>query len=177
MSRGRLPREAGQVTMISIVLSLLIVALLTATVIGFTLGGNSSSINNGPGVGLANDVAAQSSLTSVQTAASVAGAAGGYGSITASTLGSSLTSVHATAGPSTSPDVVSIANSGQSVTAAVYSKSDTCWYLWLGQGGPVFGELTHQKECQAQAIPTPPVATTPSSTQIGWQASAYPAAS
>jgi hypothetical protein len=64
---------------------------------------------------------------------------------------------------------------GGSVTMTAFSPSGTCWYLWLGSGGPFYGAQTGQKGCQATALPTAPAPSSVSSTEIGWAPGSFPA--
>ena len=98
--------------MISIVLSLVGVALLTLGLLSTTLHSGSTadtSVSNAPGVGLADDLVAQQSLsTALTTVSTAASTAGGYGSVDVATLSASEPSVTYVVGPTTSASTVSI---------------------------------------------------------------------
>ena len=98
--------------MISIVLSLVGVALLTLGLLSTTLHSGSTadtSVSNAPGVGLADDLVAQQSLsTALTTVSTAASTAGGYGSVDVATLSASDPSVTYVVGPTTSTSTVSI---------------------------------------------------------------------
>lgn len=160
----------------------------------------------GPGVSQADNVAAQESLSQAQTAAATTGVANGYGSLNASAMAAIDPSVTFTAGASASSSTVSVASSGGgagggsgggiggvsasslgstgiagsggagSVTFASHAKTGTCWYLWLGAGGPRYGAQTGQSSCQAAAILTAPAEGPVSSNAIGWAGQGWPAA-
>ena len=102
--------------MIVTMLSLVAVALLTLLLMSTTLNSSSTSatsVSNAPGVGLADNLLAQQSLSTALTAVDAAAAsAGGYGSLNIATLSASDPSVSYVAGPTTSASAVSIAVTG-----------------------------------------------------------------
>ena len=104
-------RDAG-FSMIATMLSLVAVALLTLLLMSTTLNSSSTSatnISNAPGVGEADNLLAQQSLSTALTAVSAAASsAGGYGSLDISTLSASDPSVSYVAGPTTTASTVSI---------------------------------------------------------------------
>jgi hypothetical protein len=99
--------------MIVTMLSLVAVALLTLLLMSTTLNSSSTSstnIANAPGVGEADNLVAQQSLSTALTAVgTAASSAGGYGSLDIATLSASDPSVSYVAGPTTNASTVSIA--------------------------------------------------------------------
>lgn len=194
--------ESGQFSLAAVVVALLVMAALGVGATMFLVGNGSGSGSANAGLGPvahANDIAAQTTLSHVLTVASTAGATSGYGSLDAAALTSASPGTTFTSGPSTSSGVVSVAASGGSstgatlpggianpeggggslgggsATLAAYSPSGTCWYLWLGTGGPMYGAETGQHQCQASVLLIPPVPGSPvSSTSIGWSQQSYP---
>lgn len=182
--------DDGQLTLIGVVIALVVVAALTgislAVFVGSPNPGGDAQGLQGPGISQADDLSAQESLSQAQTAATTTGVAQGYGSITATSLSDSDPSVQFTSGPSTSSSVVSVASSGGatgfastggggSLTLTTHAATGTCWYLWLGQGGPLYGVAPRQPSCQAVAIPSAP-AVSSSASSGGWSTRAWPAA-
>ncbi len=108
-------------SMIATMLSLVAVALLTLLLMSTTLNSSSPSATNisqAPGVGLADNLLAQQSLSTALTAVdAAASSAGGYGSLSIATLSASDPSVSYVAGPTTSASAVSIAVTGGSGTS------------------------------------------------------------
>jgi hypothetical protein len=98
--------------MISIVLSLVGVALLTLGLLSTTLHSGSTadtSVSNAPGVGLADDLVAQQSLsTALTTVSTAASTSGGYGSVDIANLSASDPSVTYVDGPTTGASTISI---------------------------------------------------------------------
>jgi len=109
-------REEGQAGMVVLVVSLLIVGVLTAVLLGTTLDGGSNGTAGNPAVGVASDVQAKASLSEAQTAAQSALAAGG--SVSAAGLQAADPSLQFTSGPSTGPGVISVAAAAGSASAA-----------------------------------------------------------
>jgi hypothetical protein len=111
--------------MISIVLSLVGVALLTLILLSTTLHSGTSpdaGVANAPGVGLADNLVAQQSLSTALTAVETAASgAGGYGSVDVATLSGSDPSVSYVSGPTTSASTVSVALTGGSGSVATGS--------------------------------------------------------
>jgi hypothetical protein len=187
--------EEGQGGLIVLVLSLLVVGVLTAIVLGSTLGGGSNSPADNPTVGLASDVQAKTSLSEAVTAAQAALTAGG--SVSAAGLAAANPSLQYTTGPSTGPDLVSVtpsagsggaipgaggvtvpgspATGGSGVVLAVHSSSANCWFAYLGGPVPWYGEQTGQPSCTAPALSGTPTAGPVSSSSIGWQMGSFPA--
>jgi hypothetical protein len=99
--------------MIATMLSLVAVALLTLLLMSTTLNSSSTSdtgLSNAPGVGEADNLLAQQSLSTVLTAAAAAASsAGGYGSLDIATLAASDPSVTLVTGPTSSASTVSMA--------------------------------------------------------------------
>jgi hypothetical protein len=181
----RARRDDGQLSLVGVVIALVVMAALTGiglvVFVGGSDNGGTAQGPQGPGVGTADNVAAQESLSQAQTAASTAGVTNGYGTLTAAALTDIDPSVTFTSGPSTSSDTVSVAPSGSSganaggstgptglsgtlgggrsggsLTLAAHAKTGTCWYLWLGRGGPRYGAQTQKSSCQAVPIATAP---------------------
>jgi hypothetical protein len=104
--------------MIVTMLSLVAVALLTLLLMSTTLNSSSTSatsVSNAPGVGLADNLLAQQSLSTALTAVdAAASSAGGYGSLDLGVLSASDPSVSFVAGPTTGASAVSIAVTGGS---------------------------------------------------------------
>ncbi len=104
--------EAG-FSMIATMVSLVAVALLTLLLMSTTLKSGSTSatnVANAPGVGQADNLLAQQSLSTALTAVSTAASAnGGYGSLDIGSLSASDPSVSFVTGPTTSASTVSIA--------------------------------------------------------------------
>jgi hypothetical protein len=164
--------EDGQLSLVGVVIALIVLGALTGIGLVVFVGDSGSDHGGsqgvqGPGVSQADNAAAQQSLSQAQTAASTVGVANGYGSITASTLAGVDPSITFTPGPSTSSSVVSVAPASPglglggggegSVTLAAHARTGTCWYLFLGPGGPVYGSTAGQSSCQAVAIPSAPI--------------------
>ena len=149
----------------------------------------------------AYDIAAESTLATAESAVQTAGTTSGYASISAQSLEFDEPSVKFTAGPSTQDGTVSVADSatqggagapsqapgyglgagastGGSVTLAAYSDSTTgtgsCLFVWMTSGATWFGAESDQSSCTAVAMASPPVASTPSSTSIGWSQTSFP---
>lgn len=189
MNARRAHGDDGQATMIGLVLALVVVGALSAILLsGAITGGGtpaSNGVANGAGVGTADDVAAKTTLSNVQTdvqssEGATAGAVG-YGALSPTAMQSLDPSGDDTFTnqASTSPTTVSMAASGGalgsgSVTFAVLSASGTCWYLWLGSGGPLYGAMTGQSSCQASALGTAPAVGPVSSSAIGWATGSFP---
>jgi hypothetical protein len=190
--------------MVSLVLSLAVVAVGGA-IGGTVLLGGSSGSNGGlvSGAGSpanrAYDVAAESTLSTAQTAVQTAALGTGYGSITAQSLEGVEPSVQFTAGPSTSDTQVSVVSSGGgsstgslgsipsggsssssvgSVTMAAYSNSTagsgSCLFVWMTQGATWYGAETDQTACQAPALASAPTPGAPTSSSIGWTENTFP---
>jgi hypothetical protein len=177
--------------MIATVLGLLATAVLTAILLGTTLGSNGSTgspssgsgISNAPGVDEATSIQAQQTLsiglTQVMTSAA---SAGGYGSLQPSTLSASEPSITFVTGPSTNATTISMAvvagdgtAGGGSVTLAVRSTGGTCWLAWKSSGsGTWYGAQTGQPGCTAPALASVPTAGPVSASSIGWQEGSYP---
>jgi len=181
--------------MIATVLGLLATAVLTAILLGTTLGSNGSTgssssgsgISNAPGVAEATSIQAQQTLsTGLTTIVSAAAGAGGYGSLQPSTLSASNPSITFVSGPSTNATTISLAvvgggsggggsGEGGSVTLAVRSTGGTCWLAWKSSGsGTWYGAQTNQPSCTAPTLGSAPAAGPVSASSIGWQEGSYP---
>ena len=104
--------EEGQVGVLALVLSLLIVGLLTAIVLGTTLGNGSNGTSGNPDVGLAGDVQAKTNLSQAVSAAQQALAAGG--GVSEASLSAADPALQYTSGASTAPNVISVATAAGS---------------------------------------------------------------
>jgi hypothetical protein len=168
--------------MVATMASLVVAAVLAAVLVSSMLGSHGNSqpaITNAPGVSLADNLQAQQALsTSLTAAATSAGGAGDYSSVTPTMLSTANPSITYVAGPSSSSSVVSVANSSStgSITLVARSASGTCWVVWAGSGGPWYGAQTGQASCTAPPLDTAPSASVVSSTAIGWQHNGFPAA-
>ncbi len=100
-------------SMIVTMISLVGVALLTLLLLSTTLHSGSTSdtsVSNAPGVGLADNLLAQQSLsTALSAVGAAASSAGGYGSLDVGALSASDPSVTYITGPTTGASTVSIA--------------------------------------------------------------------
>jgi hypothetical protein len=166
-------------SMVATAASLVIGALLLAFALTsmFKSTGGSTKLSNAPGVGTADDIAAQQALsTSLTAAGPAAAAAGGYGAITAGALETADPSIAYTSGPSTSSSSVSVASSSAGMTLAVRSSTGSCWLVWDGGSGVWYGEQTNLPSCTAPALGTAPTAGPVSSSAIGWQQGGFPGA-
>jgi hypothetical protein len=178
--------------MIATVLGLLATAVLTAILLGTTLGSNGSTgsdsggsgVSNAPGVAEATSMQAQQTLSIGLTAVmSSAATAGGYGSLQPSTLSASNPSITFVSGPSTNANTISMAvvagdgtAGGGSVTLAVRSTGGTCWLVWKSSASDNwYGAQTGQPSCTAPALASVPTAGPVSASSIGWQEGSYPA--
>jgi len=189
--------------MVSLVLSLAVVAIGGAIGGTMLLGGSSGSgasllSPNGSPVNRAYDVAAESTLSNAQTAVQTAAVATGYGAITAQSLEFDEPSAQFTSGPSTSDTQVSVATSGSqaapgtlgsetpaggttsggSVTLAAYSDrisgQGSCLFVWMTSGQTWYGAEPAQTTCQAHLLATAPQPSVPSSGSIGWAQNTFP---
>jgi hypothetical protein len=176
----------GGFSMIVTMLSLVIGALLVALLLGKTLGSSatsSTSITNAPGVSEADGLQAKQSLSIGLTAAATAAATnGGYATLTSADLSQANPSVHFVTGPSTNSSTVSIAtvaagssDGGGSITMAVHASGGTCWLVWKAdQGATWYGAQSGLASCIAPAISSPPTPGPVSSSTIGWQQGSFP---
>jgi hypothetical protein len=187
-------------SMVVIVLSLAITAILVAVLLGTTLksGSNSSTnVTNAPGVAEATALQAQQTLSTSLTAADAAASSGGYGSVTTSALSASNPSISFVTGPSSDSNTVSVAvtggdggagevggvsvggvpgGSGGSITLADRSGDGTCWLVWKSSSsGTWYGAQTDLSSCVAPALDSTPSAGPVSSASIGWQQGSFPA--
>jgi len=109
--------EEGQGGVLVLVLSLLIVGLLTAILLGSTLGNGSKGTAGNPDVGLAGDVQAKTNLSEAVSAAQQTLSAGG--AVSAAGMSAANPSLQFTAGPSTGPNVISMTSApGGGITGA-----------------------------------------------------------
>jgi Tfp pilus assembly protein PilX len=175
-------RDAG-FGLVSIVLSLLIVALLSVGALkefagGATTGAGSKALNTT--VAQAYDVQVQSALSS--TMQNVRDGAISNGGLSAS----DLAQYGVQSGPSDSPSTVSgalaaTAGSGAagplgfgSVTLAAASKSGTCWFIWFSTSATWYGFEPDATSCVAPPLATAPTASAGSPGAIGWQEGSFP---
>jgi hypothetical protein len=177
--------DDGQLSLVGVVIALVVLGALTGIGLVVFVGGGSDTGGSqgsarGPYVGTADNTAAQQSLSQAQTAASTVGVANGYGSLSASALAGIDPNVSFTAGPSTASSSVSVAvapaaaGEGGSLTLAGYARTGTCWYVWLGRGGPLYGAQTGQSACQAAPLPTAPSQGPASGGAAGWSSTGFP---
>lgn len=132
-TRGGLHRRPGGDAGLSgfgfvmLAVSLLITAALVVLGLRSLTGNGSSSSDNpsaAPGLHLADDLEAKQSLTSSLTSAqSQAAQAGGYGSVSATALGTDNPSLTYTSGASSSPTTVSVAADSAATTGATGTTS------------------------------------------------------
>ncbi len=111
----RTPGDEGGLSMVVIVISLGITAVLTALLVGSTFksGSNSSTnVSNAPGVEEATALQAQQTLSTALTAVDTAASSDGYGSLTASELSAANPGISFVTGPSSDPTTVSVAVTG-----------------------------------------------------------------
>jgi hypothetical protein len=189
--------------MVSLVISLGVVAVGGAVSATVLLGGSSGSSGsllsgNGSPANRAYDVAAESTLSTAQSAVQTAAIATGYTAISAQTLEGDEPSVQFTSGPSTSNSQVSVASSGAqqpggslgsipavggtspggSVTLATYSNSTSgqgsCLFVWMTQGATWYGAEPGESSCQAAALTSAPQQSSPTSGSIGWAQGTFP---
>jgi hypothetical protein len=112
-----LSNEAGQISMVAMVIALAVVLVLSAILIGISVTGNDTGgtgTSGAPGVGTADNLVAQTTLSTIEPAIEIAAESGGYGSLTPAMLESNAPGATYTAGPSTSSHIVSVATSGGS---------------------------------------------------------------
>ena len=194
-------QDAGFST-IAIAMSLVGAALLVALLLSSTLhGGNSAKANvsNAPGVGQADNLSAQQTLSSgLAAVGSAAANTGGFGSVDISTLSASDPSTSFVSGPSSNASTVSVTftagataatggtgglnvdggsgtATGGSVTMADRSSNGTCWLVWKAEGGPTwYGAQTGATTCTAPSLTAVPVPGPVTSSSIGWQQSGFP---
>ncbi|HEY5025019.1 MAG TPA: hypothetical protein VII76_08590 [Acidimicrobiales bacterium] len=185
---GVVPRtsndEAG-LGLVSIVVSLLLVALLSVGALkafagGTVTGSGSKSLN--PTVDQAYDVQAQSALSSaMQNVRDGAISNGGLSS-------SDLVQYGVQSGPSNAASVVSGAvmdatdaggaPSGPlgfgSVTLAASSKTGTCWFVWFSTSATWYGFEPDSTSCAATPLSTAPTPSAGAPGTIGWQQGSFP---
>lgn len=91
-------------------------------------------------VDVAGDQAAQATLAMAVTAARISSVeTGSFSAVTPASLAAAEPSLWYTTGPSTGPDVVSVAASGDDLGLAVLSRSGSCFYLHAGPTGQTHG--------------------------------------
>jgi hypothetical protein len=165
------------VTMASMVITAALVALvLTATLSSH--GSSQPGVANAPGVGLADNLQAQQALSTSLTAATTSAAGtGDLSTVTTELLSAANPSITYVAGPSSTSSMVSVATSstGGSLTLVARSAGGTCWVVWAGSGGTWYGAQTNQSSCSAPQLDVAPMASSVSSTAIGWQRNGFPA--
>jgi hypothetical protein len=172
----------GGFSMIVTMVSLVIGALLVALLLGKTLGSSSTSntsITNAPGVSEADGLEAKQSLSIGLTAAATAAAAsGGYATLTSTDLSQANPSIHFVAGPSAGASTVSVAVTPAgdgSITMAADAADRTCWLVWKpDQGATWYGAQSDLASCTAPAISSPPTPEPVSSSTIGWKQGSFP---
>jgi hypothetical protein len=168
------------VTMLSLVVS----ALLIALVLGTTLhsGGSSpSGVDSAPGVAMANGIQTQQALTTaLGSIATASTTSGGYGSLQPADLTAINPGVHVVAGPSANSSTISMATASTgagSVTLAALAPDRTCWLIWSSPGSATwYGAQQGLTSCVAPALPMAPTAGPVTSTSIGWHQGSFPLA-
>lgn len=179
-------------SMVVTALSLGATAVLTVILLStmFKSGASSNaSVSNVPGVEEASPLQAQQTLSSgLSSVEAAAAGAGGYGSLTPSTLSASGASVSFVAGPSSNATTISIAISetgGEGIgagetgaaTLAARASDNVCWLIWKSAGGPVwYGAQTALSSCSAPVLTSPPSPSPVSPSSIGWQQGSFPLA-
>ena len=157
-------------SMIATMLSLVATALLVALLLGTTLhSGNkaNTSISNAPGVAEANGLQAQQALSTALSAATTAAAgSGGYGTLTPSALSASESSITFVAGPTWAASVVSVATEpdtpggligGPSGSITLARASDgTCWLIWKSARPRGTGHRPGLRPVRHRPWPPPP---------------------
>ena len=184
-SRSRSSAHESGFGLVSIVISLLIVALLSVGALkafagSAGTGAGSPALN--PAVDQAYDVQAQSALSSAMQ--NVRDGAISNGGLSAS----DLAQYGVISGPSTSSSTVSGAVASTSatgdgldgplgfgsVTLAADAKSGTCWFVWFSTSATWYGFEPDATSCAAQPIATAPTPGAGSPGTIGWQAGSFP---
>jgi len=170
--------------LLGVVLSLLVVGALSAGAVAAMGSGGASTGSSsafGSDVSHAYDVEAQSNLSSAaQNVLDAAETSGDYAGLDLSQYG-------VVSGPSTSPQTVSGALSGNagigaggtvtgSATLAVRSRSGTCWFAWVSSGTAWYGAEANAASCAAVPLDSAPSASPGSGGGIIWQAGSYPSA-
>jgi hypothetical protein len=173
-------------SMIVTMLSLVIGAVLVALLLGKTLGSSTTSgtsITNAPGVSEADSLQAKQSLSIGLTAAvTAATASGGFATVTSADLSQANPSIHFVTGPSASPSTVSVATAatgggdgGGSITMAAHAADGTCWLVWKSdQGATWYGAQSDLASCTAPVLSSSPTPEPVSSSTIGWQQGSFP---
>ena len=152
-SLGHQPDHCGNdlgFSMVATALGLGATAILTVILLTtmFKSGTSSNaSVSNAPGVAEATSLQARQTLSSgLSTVEAAAASAGGYGSLTPSTLSASGASASFVAGPSSNATTISIAVSeaggaaigggeSGSVTLAARASDSVCWLIWKSAEG------------------------------------------
>lgn len=181
--------EAG-LGLVSVVISLLIVALLSLGAVKELTGGTGGAAGAGPGSGSqglgatvtkAYDVQAQSALSNaMQSMLDDAIANGGLSVIDLGPFG-------VIAGPSTSASEVSGATGNVggadgplgsgSVTLAARSRSGTCWFVWFSTSATWFGDEPSAVSCRARPLTNAPLPGAAAPGTVGWQEGSFPTTS
>jgi Tfp pilus assembly protein PilX len=169
--------------LVSIVVSLLIVALLSVGALkafagGATTGPEAKALNTT--VAQAYDVQVQSALSSAMQ--NVRDGAISNGGLSAS----DLAQYGVQSGPSDSSSTLSGAVAATSaagpagplgfgsVTLAAQSKSGTCWFVWFSTSATWYGFEPDATSCIAPSMATSPSASAGSPGTIGWQQGSFP---
>jgi hypothetical protein len=109
--RGRAHREQAGQTMVILVASLAVAGVLGAILLGTVFSSNGSTqpgIDNEPGVAEASGIQAQQALSTALTTVETAASAGGYESLSASSLSTSDPSISFVDGPSSNASTISV---------------------------------------------------------------------
>ncbi len=167
----------------SIVVSLLIVALVSVGALkAFAGGAGSGSQALSPPVNQAYDVQAQSALSSamqnVRDGAISNGALSNadlaqYGVRQGPSDASSAVS-GAVAAPAAPSGVVDGPAGFGSVTLAAEAKSGTCWFVWFSTAATWYGFEPDSTSCVAQPMSTAPTPGAGGPGTIGWQQGSFP---
>jgi len=177
-------RDAG-FGLVSIVFSLLIVALLSVVALKGLVGETSTGTGSKPlavTVDQARDVQAQSSLSSAMQ--DIRDGAISNGSVSAS----DLAQYGVQPSPSSSASEVSGAVADASaaggdsggalgfggVTLAAQAASGTCWFVWFSASATWYGFEPDATTCVAQSMSVAPTAGPDSPGMIGWQQGSFP---
>lgn len=176
------------VTALSLGATAILTAILLTTMFKSSASSN-ASVSNAPGVAEATALQAQQTLTSgLSTVEAAAAGAGGYGSLSPSTLSASGASVSFVSGPSANATTISIGVSGAgsstfgagesgSVTMATRASDNVCWLIWKSADGQAwYGAQTGLSSCTAPTLTSPPSPSAVSSSSIGWQEGTFPQA-
>ena len=168
------------VTMLSLVISALLVALLLGTML-HSSSTTKTGVANNPAAAAADGIEAQQALsTGLNAATTAASGNGGYGSLQITALSASQPSTSFVSGPSSNASTVSVSISAEgdgSITMADRSSDGICWLLWRSaESGTWYGAQTGLSSCTAPTMASAPATGPVSSTAIGWRQGSFPPA-